>query len=200
MTANETEALDLDHLLPALAAGDVDAFARWVRRAEPAIRSGLRSFAAWVDVEGVVQETLLRIWQVGPRFVPDGRANGLLRLAMRTARNQAISQLRRRHIEPMEIDALDREALEQHLSVPAQELAADPALRRRIEDCLRGLPRQPGRALRARLVDDGGQDDATLASGIGMRPNTFLQNITRARRLLIECLRRHGIDLETELT
>ena len=130
MTANETKELDLDHLLPALAAGDVDAFARWVRRAEPSIRSGLRSFAARVDVEGVVQETLLRIWEVVPRFVPDGRANGLLRLAMRTARNLAISQLRRRHIEPMEIDALDREAQEQRLSVPAQPHSRLTALQR----------------------------------------------------------------------
>jgi hypothetical protein len=32
-----------------------------------------------------------------------------------------------------------------------------------------------------------------------MRPKTFLQNITRARRLIAECLRRRGIDLVTEM-
>ena len=38
-----------------------------------------------------------------------------------------------------------------------------------------------------------------LAERVGMRPNTFLQNITRARRLIAECLRRRGIDLALEL-
>jgi hypothetical protein len=32
-----------------------------------------------------------------------------------------------------------------------------------------------------------------------MRLNTFLQNVTRARRLLAQCLRRGGVDLEREL-
>ena len=38
-----------------------------------------------------------------------------------------------------------------------------------------------------------------LAAGVGMRPNTFLQNITRARKLLKECLRLAGVDLAVEL-
>ena len=32
-----------------------------------------------------------------------------------------------------------------------------------------------------------------------MRKNTFLQNFTRARKLLRECLERFGVDLKLEL-
>jgi RNA polymerase sigma-70 factor (ECF subfamily) len=50
-----------------------------------------------------------------------------------------------------------------------------------------------------RLGSDGSRPDATLARGLGMRLNTYLQNIARARKLVAECLERHGIDLVREL-
>lgn len=87
--------LDLDFHLAAIALGDALAFTRWVAAAEAPIRGSLCKFAARVDVEVVVQETLLRMWQVAPRVVRDGQANALLRLALRTARNLAIDDLRR---------------------------------------------------------------------------------------------------------
>jgi RNA polymerase sigma-70 factor (ECF subfamily) len=40
---------------------------------------------------------------------------------------------------------------------------------------------------------------ATLAERLGMRLNTFLQNVTRARKLLVECLERRHVDLTLEL-
>ena len=66
--------------------GDADAFARWMAGVEHPLRAGLRRFAGQVDAEAVLQETLLRIWQVAPRFVPDGRPDGLVRLGHRIAR------------------------------------------------------------------------------------------------------------------
>jgi RNA polymerase sigma-70 factor (ECF subfamily) len=199
VTADRAPALDLDQPLPRIAAGDQAAFAEWMRGAEPRIRDSLRSFAATVDVEAAVQETLLRVWQVAPRFVPDGRENGLLRLAIRIGRNFAVSELRRRHVEPMEVERLEREAQVNDQSGAGPARPSDPLLRRRIEECLRRLPRQPGRALASRLESGGLQPDELLAEEIGMRRNTFLQNITRARNLVAECLERHGIDLATEL-
>jgi len=53
---------DLDRHLPAIVAGDAQAFAAWLAGAEPRIRASLRGFAAQVDVEAVLQETLLRVW------------------------------------------------------------------------------------------------------------------------------------------
>src|SRR6185437_5928786 len=74
---------DLDVHFPAIAAGDAGAFGRWLAGAEPCLRQSLRPFAARVDTEAVVQEALLRTWQVVPRHAPDGRPNSLLRLALR---------------------------------------------------------------------------------------------------------------------
>jgi RNA polymerase sigma-70 factor (ECF subfamily) len=190
-------AADLDGLLERITERDVDAFGEWMRGAEPRIRASLRSFAASVDVEAVVQDTLLRVWQVAPRFVADGRANGLLRLGIRIGRNLAISELRRRKPDVADIEAMEREAVGAGLVEPAPP--ADPLLRHRIEDCIGQLPRQPRRAIMERLGSDGSRPDATLARGLGMRLNTYLQNIARARKLVAECLERHGIDLVREL-
>ena len=79
--------VDLDEHLAEIQAGDPDAFGRWIAAAEPTLRETLRSFAAVVDTEAVLQEALLRVWQVAPRFVRDGEPNGLFRLAVRIARN-----------------------------------------------------------------------------------------------------------------
>ncbi len=200
MTVAETRLPDLDEHLPRIVAGEVEAFGWWLAGAEARLRDSLRSFASRVDVEGVVQEALLRVWQVAPRFVADGRENGLLRLAIRMARNLAISELRRYRVEPMEIDALEREAQAYDPMGAEAPRARDPLLARRIDDCLGRLPRQPGRAIVARLAADGVESDETLARGLGMRRNTFLQNVTRARKLVADCLARHGIDLAVELS
>ena len=73
-------------------------------------------------------------------------------------------------------------------------------LRRAIEDCRRRLPDRPARALQARLEGGGTEPDDRLAERLGMRRNTFLQNIVRARRFLMECLRQRGVDLAVELS
>lgn len=44
-----------------------------------------------------------------------------------------------------------------------------------------------------------GTADPTLATQVGMKLNTFLQNVTRARKLLAQCLKKRGIDLDAEL-
>ena len=38
-----------------------------------------------------------------------------------------------------------------------------------------------------------------LATKLGMRLNTFLQNFTRARKMLADCLKRAGVVLDEEL-
>jgi RNA polymerase sigma-70 factor (ECF subfamily) len=182
---------DLDHLLPGIRGGDPEAFGRWVAACEMSLRLGLRSFAASVDTEAVLQEALLRVWQVAPRFVPDGRPNGLRRLATRIARNLAISEGRR------PVNDATTEADE--LPSPPRP-TSDPFLRRAIDECRRKLgDGKPAQALEARLASGGAEPDETLAARLSMRLNTFLQNFTRARRLLAECLARHGIDIAKEL-
>jgi RNA polymerase sigma-70 factor (ECF subfamily) len=83
---------------------------------------------------------------------------------------------------------------------PGPDRWRDPLLQRAIQDCGARLPSKPALALRVRLANEGVDPDARLAERLGMRVNTFLQNIVRARKLIADCLRKRGIDLALELS
>ena len=162
------------------------------------MRDSLRSFATVLDTEAVLQEALLRVWQVSPRFVQDGRPNGLLRLGVRIAKNLAISEVRRNKSRPMEDDQIERRLAEEPSNVEGE--TPDPMLLNVIHDCYESLPGRPKEALQARLeAAFANRDDASLAASLGMRVNTFLQNFGRARKLLAECLKKHGVSIDEEL-
>ncbi len=193
-----SDAVDVDQHAAAIAAGDSGAFARALAVIEPSVRASLRSYASKVDVEAVVQEALLRLWQAAPRFVPDGRPNGLARFATRIAHNLAIDELRRRRELPSEDAALD-EASTRTMAAESTVLAApDPMLRARIVYCYEQLPPKNALAMHARIEARGGEPDTAVAEQLGMRLNTFLQNVTRARKLLERCLEEQGVALGTE--
>ena len=168
-------------------AGDREAFAMWTSVAEPWLRRGLRSWARRVDVESVVQETLLRMWLIAPRIRLSGR-DASLRYAHRMATNLALDECRRRRLEIPPVD----DPPEAPVDPPAPP---DPGLRRAIRRCLEQLTRTPRRALLARLESAGSASDRVLASRVGMRLNTFLQNVGRARRQMAQCLERQGVDV-----
>jgi RNA polymerase sigma-70 factor (ECF subfamily) len=186
--------MDADVFLDQIVLRDKAAFGRWLAIAEEPLRTSLRSFAAVVDVEAVLQESMLRVWNVAPRFTRDGKPNGLLRLAVRIARNLAVSELRRTKSRPVA-----PEDLEERTDVESP-LPPDPMLRRAIVECEQKLPDKPRQALAARLASSGGEDDQALASTLGMTLNTFLQNFTRARRFLAECLKKNGVETDAELS
>ncbi|HEY2368030.1 MAG TPA: sigma factor [Polyangiaceae bacterium] len=173
----------------AIRSGDADAFARWLAGAERPVRESLRALAVHVDTESVLQEALLRAWQFASRVEPDGKPNTLLRYAVRIARNVAISEIRKSRTK-----AVDPETLEASPD-PSPSAPPDPILRRAIEDCRGALPRKPAMALAARIESGGADTDEVLAERLGMRPNTFLQNFTRARKMLAECLEGKGVAL-----
>jgi RNA polymerase sigma-70 factor (ECF subfamily) len=183
-------------VLAAISQGDADAFGRWASSVEAPLRSSLRLFATTLDTEAVLQETLLRVWQVAPRFTHDGKPNALLRFAMRAARNVAVSEWRKQG------RAEQKEALEQHLAAEGalSPITPDPHLRAQIGKCREKLPGKPKDALEQRLSSGGEEDDTALAARLGMSLNTFLQNFTRARKFLRECLEKAGISLDAELT
>jgi DNA-directed RNA polymerase specialized sigma24 family protein len=187
--------MDLDGYLAAIVGGDTRAFGSWMSGAEPRVRDSLRSFAQVIDVEAVLQETLLRTWQVAPRFVADGRPNGLVRMAIRIGRNLAVSEVRRTKATPTEGDDLETAlaAGERPASAP------DPMLRKAIAECHDKLPDKPRQAIDARLASAGGQDDDDLAATLRMKLNTFLQNVTRARQLIADCLHKRGVAIDQEL-
>jgi RNA polymerase sigma-70 factor (ECF subfamily) len=193
---------DLDVHLAAIQSGDTAAFGRWLAGAEGSLRGSLRSFAASLDVESIVQETALRVWQIAPRFVPDGRENALLRCALRVGRNLAVSEKRRLRSAPAPAgdDAIEAAESALHGDDPAAApRPPDPHLRGAIVECHEKLPPKPALALRARLAAQGSEPDELLAERLSMRLNTFLQNFTRARTLLARCLEARGIDLQMEL-
>lgn len=185
------------NMLKMIQAGDADAFGTWASASERALRSTLRAFATIVDTEAVLQEALLRVWQVAPEFVHDGKPHALLRFAVRTARNCALSELRRSTPSKAALDSLEQALAAEQAVTPSPP---DPLLRAAIAECRRKLPGQPGLALEQRLTAGGTEDDATLAQRVGMTLNTFLQNFTRARKLLKACLEKAGVHLDTELT
>ena len=173
-----------DAELQAIAAGQVQVFEAWLAVAEPRLRASILSFAAHVDVESVVQEILFRAWSVASRLDSHPEGDTLIRWAVRAARNLAIDETRRQSGRKMELGVPETEVL------PAMP---DPFLREVILECIERLPRQPRRALNARLESRGLVDDSSVAGTVSMRPNTFLQNVTRARRLVHDCLQGHGI-------
>jgi len=182
--------MDLDEYAEAIGAGSEEAFALWLARAERAIRASLRSFAANVDTEAVFQEASLRIWQVARWFVPDHRPNGLLRLAVTIARNLAKTEAVRRGREaPLPDDPIE-------ILDPATLVSPpDPFFVRAIRKCIDKLPPRPRQAIGARLQNRGRLPDQALANNLNMRPNTFLQNVIRARKQLLECLHTAGVEV-----
>jgi RNA polymerase sigma-70 factor (ECF subfamily) len=180
---------DLDQWLPGIVVGDQEQFASWLTGAEPRVRGSLLSFASHIDVEAVLQEAFLRTWQVAPRVRPDGRPDALLRLSVRIARNLAISEVRRRRVRPSVLAELESTP-----DVPFEVAPPDPLLRRVIVMCREKLPPKPAQALTARLQSHL-SGDHELAAMLGMKLNTFLQNFTRARKLLAECLAKNGVEL-----
>ncbi|MGC4093312.1 MAG: sigma-70 family RNA polymerase sigma factor [Polyangiaceae bacterium] len=180
-----------DALLPAIAAGDVQAFASWLAHGEPRIRLSLKRFARHVDTEAVLQETLLRLWRVAPRVQVDPRGDSLVRLGVQIARNLAVDHLRRaRRLEQVRTEPKDEEG--------AEAVFSDPMLREVIQHCVEQLPKQPAAALRCRLDSRGSEPDEVLAERVDMRLNTFLKNFGRARQFLLECLGRAGVELGWE--
>lgn len=180
--------MDLDVYLDAIVAGDDRAFSAWLAAAEPTLRASLRPFAAQVDVEAVLQEVLLRAWQLAPRVERDGRGNSLLRYAQRAGRNLAIDEVRRqrRRGEVSEEDAPG--------AAMPEVVAPDPRLASLIRLCLEALAGSPKVALQARLGAEGGASDHELCAAVGMKLNTFLKNVGRARRLLHDCLVSRGVE------
>lgn len=180
--------MNLDVHLPAIIHRDATAFGDWMAAAEPRVRRSLASFAARVDVEAVLQDALLRAWIFAHRVVEDGRENSLLRYTLRVAHNLAIDELRRR-------DRANERYLEPDEEVAAPEVpTADPALAARLADCVEALPPQPRQAFLAR--SGAVSPDRALADRLGMQLNTFLKNVGRARKALIECLQRAGVAWE----
>ena len=171
------------------------AFGDWCELALPSLRIGLRSYARVIDVESVVQDTAIVMWErakaiaSGQKPALEGR-EASLRLAYRAARNRA-SNMRRKHRREVLSDMEDDDLF--NFTDPML-VESDPFLGERIRECSEQLKPQPAKALAIRL-SHGHRPEEEQAALAGMSKNTFHQNILRARLQLKECLESMGITL-----
>ena len=181
--------------LEAIVQRDQNAFARWFARSEIALKRSLRNYAQVVDVEAVVQDTALRVWERASTITPDLRSGFLLRWAVTVARNNARNQATRAgRLEPLDVNRVT----ERNPSLTTI-VRIDPMLRTRVADCRMQLSENLRRAIETRLADRGERSDRELATLIGMSFDAFRQNLARGRRALKECLRKFGIDVSEYL-
>jgi RNA polymerase sigma-70 factor (ECF subfamily) len=183
---------DLDRELAGIAAGDPESFGRWVAGAEPLLRARLRPLSTRIDAESVLQEVLTRVWTTANRCKRDGRPHALVRYAIRIQHNLAIDELRKARLEATDVDTLERYLMAEEPSEPGY---SDPLMRRLVKGCLELLPPKAQAVVRARWESSGLASDSELAAQLNMKLNTFLQNVTRARKLLADCLRSQGADV-----
>ena len=190
MGTSERTASEIDLLFARVRMGDQRAFAEWMGRVERPIRMSLARFAQAVDVEAIVQETLLRMWVLATRHLRELEGeNASLRFAIGLARNLARSEARRmgrmRFLPPEDLPEMPAE--------PAP--VSDPGLADAIRDCAGRLTAKLREVLHARVSLGALLHDREIAARLKMKLNTFLQNVVRARQQMRACLERKGAPL-----
>ena len=173
--------------LHAIATRDLEVFSGWFARCEIPLKTSLRSFQSFVDVEAVVQDTAIKVWLEASRIRPDGRSGFLLRWARTVALNAARNAARR---HGRQASMPDREEIAGDVRP-----MSDVFLRTRVQRCLERLAVPQQLAFRARLDDRGSRTDRELAASIGMSFDAFRQSMTRGRKALVACLRSFRIDV-----
>ena len=117
---------------------------------------------------------------------PEAPSGFLFRWAVTVAKNKARNNAKRAGRQmPLGDDSQPAD------SVPF----SDPLLRSRILECRDRLPIHQRRAFMARCEDGGKGDDPALAVSVGMSRDGFRQNLSRARKALVKCLRSSSIDV-----
>ena len=139
-------------LLPRVAAGDPEAVRACVDRYSGLVWSlALRILGRGVDVEDLVQEIFVELWQKADRFDP-GRGKEATFVAVLT-RRRAIDRLRRRSVRPdlggRSLDRVEPPPTDDNPAAPA-ELADEM---RRVDSAMTQLKPDQRRALRLAVCD-----------------------------------------------
>src|SRR3984957_4793480 len=163
------EAMDDDELIASLAGGgDAALRARFPRRA-PWLAARLRAVLPAPDVEDVLQETFLAVWQNARTYRPQGQAGGWLWVI---ARRQAALLLRRRG--PATGPLVDEGG--------AQDPVEAALARADLQAAASTLGRTEREVWRLMYVED--RPVAEVAELTGVPPGTVKSRANRARRLL----------------
>jgi RNA polymerase sigma-70 factor, ECF subfamily len=166
-----------DDLIAAVAAGDDAALRELFSRHAPWLAARLRAVLPPADVEDVLQECFLAVWQGARKYRPEGAPAAWL---WGIARRQAAQWLRRRGRALSLVQALAQ------AGVPATEDPAETALTRAdLADAVEALgpPGAPERDV-WRLVYEEDRPVAEVAELMGVPEGTVKSRAHRARRLL----------------
>jgi DNA-directed RNA polymerase specialized sigma24 family protein len=181
-------ATEIDALFARVRERDRVAFGQWMGRVERPIRVNLARFARAVDVEAIVQETLLRMWIVATEGLRELQGpDASLRFAIGMARNLARAEARRNG----RLQFLPPEGLPEMPTDP--EPSPDPGLAAAIRDCMARLSPKLRQVLSERIAGGAVHPDRVLANRLRMKLNTFLQSVVRGRQQIRQCLEKKGV-------
>jgi DNA-directed RNA polymerase specialized sigma24 family protein len=188
VSTEQRAASETDTLYARVRERDKVAFGQWMGRVERPIRASLARFARAVDVEAIVQETLLRMWIVATEGLRDLQGpDASLRFAVGMARNLARAEARRngrlQFLPPEDLPEVSRDP----------EPVPDPGLAAAIRDCVANLSPKLRTVLNERVYGGPFHPDRVLADRLQMRLNTFLQSVVRGRAQIRTCLEKKGV-------
>jgi RNA polymerase sigma-70 factor (ECF subfamily) len=161
--------MDDDELIASLAGGDDAALRELFTRHAPWLAARLRAVLPAPDVEDVLQETFLAVWQNARTYRPQGQAGGWLWVI---ARRQAALLLRRRG--PATGPLVDEGG--------AQDPVEAALARADLQAAASTLGRTEREVWRLMYVED--RPVAEVAELTGVPPGTVKSRANRARRLL----------------
>ena len=159
--------MDDDELIAALAAGDDTALRELFTRHAPWLAARLRAALPPPDVEDVLQETFLAVWQGARGYRPRGTPQAWMWVI---ARNQAALLLRRRGPAAAQLGEIPHTGLD-----PAETVL----VRADIAEALDG---PEGEVLRLMYLQD--RPVAEVAALLGIPAGTVKSRAHRARRML----------------
>lgn len=159
--------MDDDELIAALAAGDDTALRELFMRHAPWLAARLRAALPPPDVEDVLQETFLAVWQGASGYRPRGTPRAWMWVI---ARNQAALLLRRRGPVTAPLEETQHAGLD-----PAEAVMVRA-------DITAALDGPEGQVLRLMYVED--RPVAEVAVLLGVPAGTVKSRAHRARRML----------------
>jgi RNA polymerase sigma factor (sigma-70 family) len=172
-----------ERLLEAMAAGDAEAAAVFVRRYQPRVHGlALAIVGSTAVAEEVAQETFLRVWRHAPAY--DNRRGKVASWVLTIARNVAIDAMRNGHEHPIDPQELTGTLLLREEALPQP---SPYELRKVLDDALAALPLEQRRVIVLSVVYGLTAREAADLEGLplGTVKTRIRRGLARLRRALL---------------
>ena len=150
-----------------------------------------------IEQEDVVQESLKKLIEKQERLSKLARAAQAEYVAV-TVRNTAISFLREKSKgknKILSLDALGEEVLNRYMTSVEEDVLIQQKMVRRLKEGLENLPPQDRALLEGKYILE--QSDKELAVNFKCKPESIRMKLTRARRKLLDIIKRGEEDDES---